>query len=110
MSPANAGPLPPTPTMVTIPLFNVRSTPAGTMEVPASTGFYYAGVQSIWLWWLMDLPVLTSFLEPYDITPYDFGGKLAGSPGAQRQRRSPAVQQRSEGVIGGSIHRSSARG
>lgn len=75
MSPANAGPLPPTPSQVTIPTFKVTSKPAGTIKVPASTGFYYAGIQSIWLWWLVDLPLLTAYLEPYGVTPYDFGHK-----------------------------------
>jgi hypothetical protein len=41
--------------------------------VPTSTTFYYAGIQSIWLWWLVDLKVLRPSVARFKMKPYDFG-------------------------------------
>lgn len=77
MSPANAGPLPPTPAKVKIPNVKVTAKTVGTIEVPASTGFFYAGIQSVWIWWSVELHLLRSYLEPFGMMPYNFGGKGA---------------------------------
>ncbi len=77
MPPANAGPIPPLPAKVKIPNIQVTTQSNGTLEVPATTGFFYAGIQSLWAWWSVDLELLTSYLEPFQCTPYDFGGKGA---------------------------------
>jgi hypothetical protein len=71
---ANAGPLPTQPPKVTIPNITTTSKTSGTIDVPASQGFFYAGIQSLWIWWSVELDVLRAYLEPYGVTPYDFGG------------------------------------
>lgn len=74
MPSAKPGPIPPIPPKTRIPTFTTTSKQSGTMEVPTSTSFYYAAIQSIWLWWLVDLELLTAFLDRYQMIPYDFGG------------------------------------
>ena len=74
MAPPKPGPLPPLPTKVTIPKIKVASKTSGTLQVPAAQGFFYAGIQAIWVWWSVELPLLRSYLEPFGMTPYDFGG------------------------------------
>lgn len=69
------GPLPPAPKLVTIPTFSVKTTETGTTQVPATGTFFYAGIQAIWVWWLVDLRLLAEFVEPFALTPYDFGQK-----------------------------------
>lgn len=76
MAPPKNGPIPPLPTKVTIPNIKVTSKTSGTIQVPAASGFFYAGIQSIWAWWRVELPLLRSYLEPLDLTPYDFGGGM----------------------------------
>ena len=75
MREADGSPLPPIPKQVTIPTFSVKTTKTGTAQVPTPSAFFYAGIQAIWVWWLIDLRLLTEFLEPYDVTPYDFGDR-----------------------------------
>src|ERR1051325_5632567 len=71
--PQNDSPIPPLPSKVTIPVFSVKTKQTGTRDVSASNAFFYAGIQSIWLWWLADLKLLTESREPYGVAPYDFG-------------------------------------
>jgi hypothetical protein len=75
MASPDTGPIPPLPSQITIPTFSVKTKQTGTMQVPASNAFFYAGIQSIWLWWLVDLKLLTEYLEPFGVTPYEFGNK-----------------------------------
>ena len=70
----SAGPIPHFPKQTVIPTFTTTSKQTGTAQIPTATSFYYAGIQSIWLWWLVDLKQLRARLQRYDITPYDFGG------------------------------------
>jgi len=74
MSTAEGSPLPPIPGTVIIPTFNVTSTPAGNISIPSSLPFYYAGIQTIWLYWRVDLPLLSTYLNPLGMTPVSFGG------------------------------------
>lgn len=74
MPSAKAGPLPKLPKKVTIPKIQVKRKQVGTLKVPVSSGFFYAGIQSLWVWWAVDLKLLTAYLEPFECTPYDFGG------------------------------------
>ena len=76
MAPPKHSPIPPLPTKVTIPNITVTSKTSGTIQVPAASGFFYAGIQSIWAWWRVELPLLRSYLEPLDLVPYDFGGGM----------------------------------
>lgn len=75
MPAAQPGPIPPLPAKITIPKFKGGPKPDGTIQVPSSTCFHYAGIQSIWLWYLVELDLLTSYLEPVGLTPYNFGGR-----------------------------------
>lgn len=68
-----SGPLPPQGP-VTIPLFNVTVQPNGTTQIPPTFPFYYAGIQTIWLWYQVDLPLLEQYLQPLGMTPINFGG------------------------------------
>ena len=77
MAPPNASPLPPLPAKIKIPNIKVTSKTVGTIEVPASKGFFYAGIQALWIWWSVELPLLRSYLEPLGLTPYNFGGSGA---------------------------------
>jgi hypothetical protein len=74
MATAKSGPIPPIPPKTTLPQIKTTSVQAGSFEAPTSTSFYYAGIQSIWLWWLVDLELLRRYVAPSQITPYDFGG------------------------------------
>lgn len=74
MPPDRTSPIPPAPTVITIPNIKVTTETDGTIQVPAAEGFFYAGVQAVWIWWSADLDLLRSYLEPYRLTPYDFGG------------------------------------
>lgn len=69
-----AGPIPAIPTTIKIPNIKVSAKTAGELTVPASLTFYYAGIQSIWLWYTAPLRILRAYLEPLGMTPYDFGG------------------------------------
>ena len=70
-------PIPAIPPETRIPLFTVTSTSAGHTNVPTARTFYYAGIQSIWIWWLVDLKVLTKAVSRFKMKPYDFGGRGA---------------------------------
>jgi hypothetical protein len=74
MPTAKPGPIPAFPAKTRLPTFKTSSKQSGTISVPTSTTFYYAGIQAIWLWWLVDLKLLQSYVDPYEITAYDFGG------------------------------------
>ncbi len=74
MPTASDGPLPPLPKTIAIPTFKVTSTPSGDIPIPSTLPFYYAGVQAIWLWWKVDLPLLTKYLQPLGMVPVSFGG------------------------------------
>ncbi len=74
MSNAHSSPLPPLPPTISLPTFKVTATPTGTIQVPPSACFYYAGIQSIWVYWAVDLPILEQYLTPLGMTPANFGG------------------------------------
>lgn len=67
------GPFPPLPATITIPTFN-PPTPSGTIEIPTTLPFYYAGIQTMWLYWQVDLPLLNQYLNPLGMTPVNVGG------------------------------------
>jgi hypothetical protein len=69
-----SSPLPPIPSQLRLPTFTTTVKQSGTIKVPAALPFYYAAIQSIWVWWLVDLDLLRAYVEPFAITPYDFGG------------------------------------
>jgi hypothetical protein len=72
---ANAGgPLPQLPPRITIPTFKVTSTFSGDIEIPSALPFYYAGIQSIWVYWQVDLPLLEAYLDPLGMSPAHFEG------------------------------------
>lgn len=71
---ASDGPLPPLPKTITIPTFQVTTTPSGEIQIPATLPFYYAGIGNIWLWYQVDLPILAKYLTPYGMVPVSFGG------------------------------------
>lgn len=68
------GPIPAIPRQTLLPQFKVTTKAEKPKLFPSSTAFYYAGIQSIWLWWLVDLKLLRAYVDPYQMTPYDFGG------------------------------------
>ncbi len=74
MAPRNPNPIPNIPAHTRLPVIETTRKTAGSVSVPTSTSFYYAGIQSIWLWWLVDLELLSAYVNPYQMTPYDFGG------------------------------------
>lgn len=74
MSHASSSPLPPLPPTISLPTFKVTATPTGSIQVPPSACFYYAGIQSIWVYWAVDLPLLEKYLTPLGMTPANFGG------------------------------------
>jgi hypothetical protein len=73
MARAHSSPLPPLPSTISIPTFKVTSTPSGNIDIPASVPFYYAGIQSIWIYWQVELPVLARYLT-LGMTPVNFEG------------------------------------
>jgi hypothetical protein len=73
----NAGPIPPLPAKIKLPIIKVSAKTTGEMQVPPQLTFYYAGMQAIWLWYTAPLGVLRAYLDPLGMTPYDFGGKGA---------------------------------
>jgi len=74
MSNAHSSPLPPLPPTITLPTFKVTAKQSGTIQVPPSECFYYAGIQSLWVYWLVELPVLEPVLTPLGMTPASFEG------------------------------------
>jgi hypothetical protein len=75
MSPAkNAGPLPNFPEKTKIPNIETTSKTKGSIEIPSSLNFYYAGISSLWLWYEAPLVTLNAYLNPLGMTAYDFGG------------------------------------
>lgn len=74
MSNAHSSPLPPLPPTITLPTFKVTARQSGTIQVPPSECFYYAGIQSLWVYWLVELPVLEPVLTPLGMTPASFEG------------------------------------
>jgi hypothetical protein len=71
------GPIPAIPTSIKIPNIKVTAKTMGQLTVPSSLTFYYAGIQSIWLWYTAPLRILRAYLEPLGMTPYDFEGSGA---------------------------------
>jgi hypothetical protein len=74
MQGAGRDPLVPLPQSITIPLFTTTSKQTGTATIPATLPFYYAGIQSIWLYWQVDLPRLDRYLRPKQMAPVAFDG------------------------------------
>jgi hypothetical protein len=62
MSAAKKPPLPKLPATFTAPMVKTTSKPAGTAELPGYFPFYYAGIQSLWVWWLVELKLLDKML------------------------------------------------
>lgn len=74
MSHASSSPLPPLPPTISLPTFKVTATPTGSIDVPPSACFYYQGIQSIWVYWMVELPILEEPLTRLGMTPANFGG------------------------------------
>ena len=70
----DAGPIPALPKKIKLPVIKTTAKTTGEMSVPPQTTFYYAGIQSIWLWYPAPIGVLRAYLDPLGMTPYDFGG------------------------------------
>jgi hypothetical protein len=68
------GPLPSLPAKIKIPTFKVTSTFSGDIEIPSAIPFYYAGIQTVWVYWQVDLPLLQAYLDPLGMSPAHFGG------------------------------------
>ncbi len=66
-----ASQFPPMPATVMIPTFTTP-TKSGEIEVPGSSPFYYAGIQSLWMFWMAELKLLNEYLEPLSMKPYAF--------------------------------------
>ena len=73
----NAGPLPKIPEKINIPIFKTSAKYLREQSVDSSLTFYYAGIQSMWLWYTAPLRLLRAYLDPLGMTPYDFGGQGA---------------------------------
>jgi hypothetical protein len=71
---ATAGPIPAIPKQTNIPTFNTTSTFVKNIPIPSALSFYYAGIAANWLWFKADLDTLRAYLEPVQMSPYDFGG------------------------------------
>lgn len=70
-------PIAPHPATIKLPTFKVTSIPTGDIEVPSTPAFYYAAIQSIWIYWQVELPLLESYLGPLGMNPADFDGSGA---------------------------------
>jgi len=66
------GPIPKLPATITIPKMVGGPKQDGTLNVPSSPCFHYSAIQAAWLWYLVDLDLLTAYLEPLGMTPYVF--------------------------------------
>lgn len=62
MSQHKLPPLPEVPTHFTAPMSKVTVTPNGSADLPGYFPFYYAGIQSMWVWWQVELSVLDEML------------------------------------------------
>jgi len=74
MAKSHLSPLPPLPPTITIPTFKVTSTPSGDISIPSTLPFYYAAIQTVWIYWQVDLPILEPYLTPLGMTPASFDG------------------------------------
>jgi hypothetical protein len=74
MDGAGRDPIVPLPKTVTIPTFTTTSRQTGTAAIPPTLPFYYAGIQSIWLYWEADLALLARYLRPKKMAPVSFDG------------------------------------
>jgi hypothetical protein len=70
----HSGPIPPLPAKIVLPNIAVTRKEMGSFQVPPTPTFYYAGIQSLWLWYKVPLATLRAYLNPLEMTPYDFGG------------------------------------
>ncbi len=77
MTKKSLSPLPPLPPTISIPTFTVTSTPSGNINIPSTLPFYYAAIQTIWIYWQVDLPVVEPYLHPLGMTPASFDGQAA---------------------------------
>jgi len=71
---ATAGPIPAIPAQTDIPTFDTTSTFVKNIPIPSALSFYYAGIAANWLWFKADLDILRAYLDPVQMSPYDFGG------------------------------------
>lgn len=65
-------PLPVVPPTFTAPKFDVTVKPAGTMNLPGYFPFYYAGIQSIWVYWRVERSLLDKYLREKGMQPARF--------------------------------------
>src|SRR5262245_64763260 len=63
---------PPIPSEFTFPIFEVTRKPKGEAKAPSGP-FHYAAIQSIWIYFEVELDVLKRHLEPLKMTPARFG-------------------------------------
>jgi hypothetical protein len=72
-------PLPKIPPKFTAPKFVVSVKQDGTMEIPGYFPFYYAGIQSLWLYWRVEHSLLDEYLLDKGMKAARFGN--AGDTG-----------------------------
>ncbi len=65
-------PLPTIPPTFTAPKFDVSVKPAGTMQLPGYFPFYYAAIQSLWVYWRVERSVLDGYLLAKGMKPARF--------------------------------------
>lgn len=68
-----SGPVPNFPKQTKIPAFKVTKKALPDIEIPSSLSFHYAGISSLWLWYLAPVELLRAYLEPLGMSPYIFG-------------------------------------
>jgi hypothetical protein len=65
-------PLPKVPPTFKAPKFEVSVKQTGTMEIPGYFPFYYAGIQSLWVYWRVERSVLEGYLNEKGMKPARF--------------------------------------
>ena len=65
-------PLPVVPPTFTAPKFDVTVKPAGNMNLAGYFPFYYAGIQSIWVYWRVERSLLDEYLRDKGMQPARF--------------------------------------
>lgn len=65
-------PLPKVPATFKAPKFEVSVKQTGTMDIPGYFPFYYAAIQSIWVYWRVELALLNEYLNEKGMKPARF--------------------------------------
>ena len=65
-------PLPKIPPTFIAPKFDVSVKQTGTMKIPGYFPFYYAGIQSLWVYWRVERSVLDKYLREKGMKPARF--------------------------------------